>query len=125
MIFNENLQQMVLAVVEADVPKFPPQNPSCPATSVVLPVLDGAENIFTTDVRDGSGQNPTQDLTQPKAILANPTRPEPFFYGPKQPEEIFLPTRKYFFHKCVQIQSKLTKKMRKNLTRALTRTKIH
>ena len=50
MILNENLQQMVLAVVEAAVPKFPPQNPSCPATSVVLPVLDGAENIFTTDV---------------------------------------------------------------------------
>ena len=24
--------------------------------------------------RDGSGQNPTQDLTQPEAILANPTR---------------------------------------------------
>ena len=49
MILNENLQQMVLAVVEAAVPKFPPQNPSCPATSVVLPVLDGAENIFTMD----------------------------------------------------------------------------
>ena len=47
MIFNENLQQMVLAVVEAAVPKFPPQNPSCPATSVVLPVFDGAKNIFT------------------------------------------------------------------------------
>ena len=50
MILNENLQQMVLAVVEADVPKLPPQNPSCPATSVVLPVFDGAENIFTSDV---------------------------------------------------------------------------
>ena len=50
MILNENLQQMVLAVVEAAVPKFPPQNPSCPATSVVLPVFDGAKNIFTSYV---------------------------------------------------------------------------
>ena len=25
------------------------------------------------------------------------TRPEPFFYEPEQPEEIFLPTQKYFF----------------------------
>ena len=55
------------------------------------------DNIMPGQPRDGSGQNPTQDLTQPEAILANPTRPEPFFYQREQPEEIFLLTRKYFF----------------------------
>ena len=39
------LQQIVLAVVPAAVPSCPPQNPSCPATKVVPPVLDGAKKL--------------------------------------------------------------------------------
>ena len=43
------------------------------------------------------GSKLTRDLTQPEAILANPTRPEPFFCELEQPEKLFLPTRKYLF----------------------------
>ena len=45
--------------------------------------------------RDGSGQTPTQDLTQPEAILANPTRPEPIFYDPERRN--FFTNPKIFF----------------------------
>ena len=49
-----------------------------------------------------------------------PTRPNPshFFMNPSNPKKFFYQPENIFFHKCVQIQSKLTKKMRKNLTRA-------
>ena len=49
-----------------------------------------------------------------------PTRPDPshFFMNPSNPKKFFYQPENIFFHKCVQIQSKLTKKMRKNLTRA-------
>ena len=47
-------------------------------------------NNPTITIRDGSGQNPTRDLTRPEGVLANPTRPEKFFQGP-------VPTRSNIF----------------------------
>ena len=71
------------------------------------------------DYKLGMGWVKTRPEIWPDPRPFWPTRPKPFFYEPEQPEEIFLPSQKYFFHKCV-IQSKLTKKMRKNLTQAWT-----
>ena len=39
------------------------------------PLILQVGNILCSN-RDGSGQNPTRDLTRPEAFLANPTRPE-------------------------------------------------
>ena len=68
----------------------------------------------------GMGRVKTRPEIWPDPRPFRPTRPDPsqFFVNPSNPKKFFYQPENIFFHKCVQIQSKLTKKMRKNLTRA-------